>query len=87
MIKDGDITCADTQIMPATQKHPAYSHLPPASRGERILTKPLKMGNADMQKLKEIRCKCCKKLLARAENIQHLEIKCVRCKTLNQFNK
>ncbi|WP_306291876.1 Com family DNA-binding transcriptional regulator [Rodentibacter trehalosifermentans] len=45
------------------------------------------MGNADMQKLKEIRCKCCKKLLARAENIQYLEIKCVRCKTLNQFNK
>ncbi|WP_418067114.1 Com family DNA-binding transcriptional regulator [Rodentibacter caecimuris] len=45
------------------------------------------MGNADMQKLKEIRCKCCKKLLARAENIQHLEIKCVRCKTLNPFNK
>ncbi|OOF47612.1 hypothetical protein BKK53_11125 [Rodentibacter trehalosifermentans] len=78
---------AGTPAVPATQTRLAYSHLPPASRGVRILTKPLKMGNADMQKLKEIRCKCCKKLLARAENIQYLEIKCVRCKTLNQFNK
>ncbi|WP_208607805.1 hypothetical protein [Rodentibacter myodis] len=25
--------------------------------------------------------------MARAENVQRLEIKCVRCKTLNQFNK
>ncbi|OOS02668.1 Com family DNA-binding transcriptional regulator [[Haemophilus] ducreyi] len=38
-----------------------------------------------MQNLTEIRCKCCNKLLARGKNIQYLEIKCVRCKTLNHI--
>ncbi|HAS03299.1 Com family DNA-binding transcriptional regulator [Pasteurella multocida] len=38
-----------------------------------------------MQKSKEYRCKCCKKLLARAKDVQKLEIKCVRCKTINQI--
>ncbi|WNY75983.1 Com family DNA-binding transcriptional regulator [Pasteurella multocida] len=39
-----------------------------------------------MQKdLKEVRCKCCKKLLARTKDNQYLEIKCVRCKALNTF--
>lgn len=44
-----------------------------------------------MQKdLQEIRCKCCKKLLARTKNnqyLEYLEIKCTRCKTLNVFNR
>ncbi|WP_411174986.1 Com family DNA-binding transcriptional regulator [Pasteurella multocida] len=40
----------------------------------------------NMQKSQEYRCKCCKKLLARAKDVQKLEIKCVRCKTINQFN-
>ncbi|WKT01003.1 Com family DNA-binding transcriptional regulator [Gallibacterium salpingitidis] len=35
--------------------------------------------------MKDLRCVCCKKLLARAINAQQLEIKCVRCKTLNTF--
>lgn len=39
-----------------------------------------------MQKIKEFRCECCKKLLARAKDAQLLQIKCVRCKTINQFN-
>ncbi|WP_279716398.1 Com family DNA-binding transcriptional regulator [Chelonobacter oris] len=37
-----------------------------------------------MQKIIEIRCKCCKKLLARAKSVQQLEIKCVRCKAINR---
>ncbi|WP_155275169.1 MULTISPECIES: Com family DNA-binding transcriptional regulator [Gallibacterium] len=37
--------------------------------------------------MQEIRCKCCKKLLARAENIQNLEIKCTRCKVINTFKR
>ncbi|WP_126301226.1 Com family DNA-binding transcriptional regulator [Mannheimia haemolytica] len=36
--------------------------------------------------LKELRCQCCNKLLAKAKNVQNLEIKCVRCKSINQFN-
>ncbi|MDA3978177.1 Com family DNA-binding transcriptional regulator [Gallibacterium sp. AGMB14963] len=41
-----------------------------------------------MQKeIQEIRCKCCKKLLARTKDNQYLEIKCTRCKTLNVFNR
>ncbi|WP_424585419.1 Com family DNA-binding transcriptional regulator [Volucribacter amazonae] len=36
--------------------------------------------------IKEYRCRCCKKLLARAKNAQSLEIKCVRCKKINSFN-
>ncbi|TNG92992.1 Com family DNA-binding transcriptional regulator [Pasteurellaceae bacterium USgator11] len=43
------------------------------------------MGNVYMQKIKEVRCKCCKKLLTRVKNAQQLEIKCVRCKQINQF--
>ncbi|ARA69052.1 Com family DNA-binding transcriptional regulator [Pasteurella multocida] len=39
-----------------------------------------------MQKVKEFRCECCKKLLARAKDVQSLQIKCVRCKKINQFN-
>ncbi|HHE3654147.1 TPA: Com family DNA-binding transcriptional regulator [Pasteurella multocida] len=39
-----------------------------------------------MQKTKELRCECCKKLLARASDVQTLEIKCVRCKAINLFN-
>ncbi|WP_410174081.1 Com family DNA-binding transcriptional regulator [Pasteurella multocida] len=40
-----------------------------------------------MQKVKEFRCECCKKLLARAKMYnQSLQIKCVRCKKINQFN-
>ncbi|MFU2059812.1 Com family DNA-binding transcriptional regulator [Avibacterium volantium] len=38
-------------------------------------------------KIQEIRCKCCKKLLARTKDNQFLEIKCVRCKTLNTFKQ
>ncbi|HEA3289043.1 TPA: Com family DNA-binding transcriptional regulator [Pasteurella multocida] len=39
-----------------------------------------------MQKSKEYRCECCKKLLARAKSAQKLEVKCTRCKKINQFN-
>ncbi|AGI32269.1 TPA: Com family DNA-binding transcriptional regulator [Mannheimia haemolytica] len=41
-----------------------------------------------MQSLRliEIRCKYCQKLLAKAKDVQHLEIKCVRCKSINKFN-
>ncbi|WP_416365209.1 Com family DNA-binding transcriptional regulator [Pasteurella multocida] len=39
-----------------------------------------------MQKSKEYRCECCKKLLSRAKNVQKLEVKCTRCKKINQFN-
>ncbi|QDJ13072.1 Com family DNA-binding transcriptional regulator [Mergibacter septicus] len=35
--------------------------------------------------LKQKRCRHCKKLLARTKDNQYLEIKCVRCKTLNIF--
>ncbi|MFD0966871.1 Com family DNA-binding transcriptional regulator [Seminibacterium arietis] len=38
------------------------------------------------QKLTDIRCKCCNKLLAKAGSLTHLEIKCVRCKTVNKIN-
>ncbi|WP_371416487.1 Com family DNA-binding transcriptional regulator [Actinobacillus suis] len=38
-----------------------------------------------MQNLKEIHCKCCNKLLAKAKHIQSLQIKCLRCKTINHF--
>ncbi|WP_197495451.1 Com family DNA-binding transcriptional regulator [Gallibacterium salpingitidis] len=38
-------------------------------------------------KIQECRCKCCKKLLARTINAQFLEIKCVRCKTVNTFTQ
>ncbi|WP_233432300.1 Com family DNA-binding transcriptional regulator [Gallibacterium anatis] len=34
-----------------------------------------------------MRCKCCKKLLARTKDNKYLEIKCTRCKTLNVFNR
>ncbi|WP_150538984.1 Com family DNA-binding transcriptional regulator [Actinobacillus vicugnae] len=37
-----------------------------------------------MQNKKEIRCQCCNKLLAIGIAIS-LEIKCVRCKTINKF--
>ncbi|WP_090920601.1 Com family DNA-binding transcriptional regulator [Phocoenobacter skyensis] len=39
-----------------------------------------------MQKIKEIRCKKCRKLLAKYKKVQYLEIKCVRCKKINTFN-
>lgn len=35
-----------------------------------------------MQNLKEIRCQCCNKLLAKVGTVKHLEIKCSRCKTI-----
>ncbi|MFU2131922.1 Com family DNA-binding transcriptional regulator [Gallibacterium anatis] len=40
-------------------------------------------------KMKDLRCNCCKKLLARTKDNQYLylEIKCTRCKTLNVFNR
>ncbi|NBB66822.1 Com family DNA-binding transcriptional regulator [Mannheimia haemolytica] len=37
-----------------------------------------------MQK-QEYRCQCCNKLLAKG-SVLMLEIKCVRCKSINQFN-
>ncbi|WP_373767237.1 Com family DNA-binding transcriptional regulator [Glaesserella sp.] len=33
---------------------------------------------------KQFRCRCCNKLLAKG-SAMHLQIKCVRCKTINQF--
>ncbi|WP_367271418.1 Com family DNA-binding transcriptional regulator [uncultured Actinobacillus sp.] len=36
-------------------------------------------------KLSDIRCKHCHKLLAKGKNVEHLEIKCVRCKFINKF--
>ncbi|MFY1006068.1 Com family DNA-binding transcriptional regulator [Pasteurella multocida] len=45
------------------------------------------MGKSMQKEMQEIRCKCCKKLLARAIDMQFLEIKCTRCKTINTFNK
>lgn len=45
--------------------------------------------------MKEVRCKCCKKLLFFYENllknsekndILNIEIKCIRCKEINKFN-
>ncbi|WP_099045255.1 Com family DNA-binding transcriptional regulator [Actinobacillus succinogenes] len=69
--------------MPATQIRPAYSYMPPTELGRRIISKPQK--GYYMQGLKEIRCKCCNKLLARTKNVQFLEIKCVRCKTINKY--
>ncbi len=36
---------------------------------------------------KEIRCKCCNKLLAKAVNAKEIEIKCHRCKTLNKVKQ
>lgn len=72
--------------MPAKQNEPAYSYMPPTSRGSGILTKkPLKMGKY-MQNLKEIRCQCCNKLLAKVGTVKRLEIKCSRCKTINHIN-
>ncbi|MDD7425911.1 MAG: Com family DNA-binding transcriptional regulator [[Actinobacillus] rossii] len=32
-----------------------------------------------------MRCKYCNKLLARAKQVQQLEIKCLRCKQINKF--
>lgn len=37
------------------------------------------------EKLKEIRCKKCNKLLAKIKG--KVEIKCTRCSTLNRFEK
>lgn len=34
--------------------------------------------------MKDVRCKNCNKLLAKADNKGHIEIKCPRCKTLNE---
>ncbi|MFC2543589.1 MULTISPECIES: zinc finger domain-containing protein [Pasteurellaceae] len=39
-----------------------------------------------MQNLKEIRCQCCNKLLAKVGTVKRLEIKCSRCKTINHIN-
>ncbi|MBR0574663.1 MULTISPECIES: Com family DNA-binding transcriptional regulator [Pasteurellaceae] len=39
-----------------------------------------------MQKTKEFCCLHCNKLLAMAKHIQLLQIKCSRCKTVNNFN-
>nr|DAQ56963.1 MAG TPA: hypothetical protein [Caudoviricetes sp.] len=63
--------------------HIAICRLPREAGG--ILTKPLKMGKY-MQNLKEIRCQCCNKLLAKVGTMKHLEIKCSRCKTINHIN-
>ncbi|MGX2947336.1 Com family DNA-binding transcriptional regulator [Frederiksenia canicola] len=38
-----------------------------------------------MQQLTEIRCKCCNKLLAKGTAGQRLQIKCTRCKALNNY--
>ncbi|MBE2896724.1 Com family DNA-binding transcriptional regulator [Pasteurellaceae bacterium HPA106] len=35
---------------------------------------------------KALRCPHCGKLLAKARNVDKLEIKCHRCKAINQFN-
>ncbi|MFW2061941.1 Com family DNA-binding transcriptional regulator [Acinetobacter baumannii] len=35
--------------------------------------------------MQNMKCSCCFKLLARIDNFRNLEIKCPRCKTLNQF--
>ena len=71
--------------MPAKQNEPAYSYMPPTSRGRRHFNKTAKNGKY-MQNLKEIRCQCCNKLLAKVGTVKRLEIKCSRCKTINHIN-
>lgn len=38
-----------------------------------------------MHKIQEIRCKCCGKLLAKVVKFEQLQIKCLRCKTINYY--
>ncbi|MBJ9373721.1 MULTISPECIES: Com family DNA-binding transcriptional regulator [Acinetobacter] len=35
--------------------------------------------------MKNLKCHCCFKLLAKSETFDSIEIKCPRCKTLNTF--
>ncbi|WP_420909073.1 Com family DNA-binding transcriptional regulator [Acinetobacter modestus] len=35
--------------------------------------------------MKNLKCQCCLKLLARTGYFDHVEIKCPRCKTVNNF--
>lgn len=36
--------------------------------------------------MEEFRCKFCRRLLAKVEGAQKVEIKCPKCKTLNLYN-
>ncbi|MDN5621665.1 MAG: Com family DNA-binding transcriptional regulator [Acinetobacter sp.] len=35
--------------------------------------------------MQNIKCRCCFKLLAKIGKFDHIEIKCPRCKTINDF--
>lgn len=71
--------------MPAKQNKPAYSYMPPTSRGRRYFNKTAKNGKVYAE-FKRDPLPMLQQIIGKSRTVKHLEIKCSRCKTINHIN-